>query len=107
MAGTEPNHMLAGIITFFLCECYALSVAVFGGSIADILEKLFYDQGFFSIEGAWGAESSWFAYHSCLNLLYISAYVLAGLGVVILILTIWHRHGNDTEDTDYQNQYNL
>lgn len=106
MAGTEPHSMLTGIILFFLCEIYALSVAVLGGSLVDILEKKFYDLGFFAIEGQWGEGFT--AYYAVVNIFYLTPYIMAGLGVLILIITIWHRHGSDREEDVYDpNQYNL
>lgn len=109
MAGTEPHSMLSGIIIFFLCEIYALSVAVLGGSLVDILEAKFYDLGMYDINGSWGAESSWYAYNSVVNIFYLTPYIIGLLGVVILVLTIWHRHGSDREEDDqeYIRQNNL
>lgn len=108
MAGTEPHTMLTGIILFFLCEISALSLAVMGGSILDIIEGYFYELGLFDVAGEWGAESSWFTYNSMVNIFYFTPYLLAGLGILILVLTVWHRHNSDKEEDVYDpNQYNL
>ena len=107
MAGTTPHTMLTGIILFFLCEISALSVAVFGGSILDIIEGNMYDLGMYAIDGDWGSAASWFAYDSVVNVFYLTPYIIAGLGVIILVVTIWHRHNSDEEEDYQQNQYNL
>lgn len=104
MAGTEPHSMLTGIIIFFICEIYALSVAVLGGSLVDILESTFYQIGWFDIEGT-GVWGDFTAYNQIVNIFYLTPYVIGILGVVILIYTIWHRHGSDkaVEDDYYNN----
>ena len=109
MAGTSAHTMLTGIILFFLCEIYALSVAVFGGSILDIIEGNMYDLGMYAIDGDWGSASSWFAYDSVVNIFYLTPYIIGLLGVVILFLTIWHRHGSDEpeDENEYYRNQNL
>lgn len=85
--------MLAGIILFFMCEIYALIVAVLGGSLIDILESTFDKAGFFIVGDNWNFD----AYTAMVNLFYLTPYVIAILGIVILVVTIWHRHGKDQE----------
>lgn len=90
--------MLAGIITFFLCEIYALVVAVFGGSLVDILEDTFDRAGMFVVSDPehWNFD----AYAQMVNVFYFTPYIMALLGIVILVVTIWHRHGTDREVSD-------
>lgn len=96
MAGTTSGSMLAGIITFFLCEIYALVVAVFGGSLVDILEYTFDRAGFFAVPETWSLD----AYTQMVNVFYFTPYIMALLGIVILVVTIWHRHGTDKQVSD-------
>lgn len=104
MAGTTSHTMLTGIILFFTAEISALSLAVFGGSLVDILEEKFYSLGMFNIEGSW---NNFDTYNQVVAVFYLCPYILAGLGVLILFLTIWHRHGSDREDEEINRYQNL
>lgn len=103
MAGTSSGSMLTGIIMFFLCEIYALVVAVFGGSLVDILEDTFDKAGMFVLSDPeqWNFD----AYAQMVNMFYFTPYVMALLGIVILVMTIWQRHGRDREAAEERNEY--
>lgn len=103
MAGTSGENMLGGIILFFGVELLALIIAIFGGSILDLLEGNFYALGFYSnLPAEWDTTAG---EGMLVNIFYAVPYILALLGLYILFITIWHRHGSDREDNDEYNEY--
>ena len=95
MAGTSPHSMLTGVILFFSCELIALILAVIGGSLMDILEVNLVGAGLLET-GDW--NNSFYA--SLINIYYWIPYILGGLGIFILLTTIYQRYGKDKEDDD-------
>ena len=45
------------------------------------------------------------AYAQMVNMFYFTPYVMALLGIVILVMTIWQRHGRDREAAEERNEY--
>lgn len=105
MAGTSPTNMLSGILLFFGIELLALVIAIFGGSILDLLEGNFYALGFYSnLPAEWDTTAG---EGMLVNIFYAVPYILAILGLFVLFVTIFHRVGRDREDEDEEyNEYN-
>jgi len=98
MAGTRPHTMLAGVITFFICEIIALSTAVIGGSTLDILEVQMAQAGMLDVPEKWNPD----AYKPLINIFYICPYIMSLLGLFVLFITIFQRYGIDqSEDEEY------
>lgn len=102
MAGTSGTSMLGGIILFFGIELMALTVAVLGGSILDMLEGQFYAMGWYSLPAEWDTNAG---EGMLVNIFFAMPYILGLLGLFVLFVTIYHRVGQDREDEDEYNEY--
>lgn len=103
MGGTSAENMLSGIILFFIIELTALLIAVFGGSILDLLEGQFYSMGMYdNLPAEWDTTAG---ESMLVNIFYAVPYLVGLLGLYVLFVTIWHRHGSDREDPEEYNEY--
>lgn len=99
MSGTSPMKMQTAIVLFFMSEFTAVWVAIYGGSVLDILENEFLNMGWFDTVAAWGGMSG---YRMIADLFFLCPYAIGLLGLFILLFTIYQRYFKDTGDDDYE-----
>ena len=96
---TSPMKMQTAIFIFFMACITALWVAVIGGSVLDLIEYQFQLAGFFDVSAEWNVYST--AYTVLVNLFYFGPYIIALLGLFVLLYTIYQRYFRDDDEDDY------
>ena len=96
---TSPMKMQTAVFIFFFACITALWVAVVGGSILDIVEYQFVQSGVFDVSPEWNVYGT--VYTGLVNFFYFCPYVIALLGLFVLLYTIYQRYFRDDDEDDY------
>lgn len=97
MAFTGADSMRQAIIIFFLCCFSAAGLALVGGLSLDTWFNAMFDVGWFEVPPEWDSSN---VVSFLMRLFYFGCIAICIYGIVVLIVTIYHKYVLDEDEDD-------